>query len=109
MGAPSLTEVVSSSGLRPATANYPIRRVAVLGAGTMGSRIAAHIANGGFPALLLDMAQPGDSNKLAAQAVEALKKAKPAALAASEFAARIAIGNFDDDLPKLRECDWVIE
>ncbi len=89
--------------------SYPIRRVAVLGAGTMGSRIAAHVANAGFPALLLDMAKEGDRNRLAAQALEGLKKSKPAALAAPEFAARITIGNFDDDLAKLHDCDWVIE
>ncbi len=91
------------------TPAYPIRRVAVLGAGTMGSRIAAHIANAGFPALLLDMPQQGEPNKLAAQALDALKKSKPAALASPDFAARIAIGNFDDDLAKLRDCDWIIE
>ena len=68
----------------------------------MGSRIAAHVANAGFPALLLDMAKEGDRNRLAAQALEGLKKSKPAALAAPEFAARITIGNFDDDLAKLR-------
>ncbi|MGA7522865.1 MAG: 3-hydroxyacyl-CoA dehydrogenase NAD-binding domain-containing protein [Acidobacteriaceae bacterium] len=92
-----------------ATAAYPIRRVAVLGAGTMGSRIAAQIANAGFPVLLLDMAQPGNRSGLAAKALDGLKKSKPAALAAPEFAARIAIGNFDDDLPLLRDYDWIIE
>lgn len=86
-----------------------IRRVAVLGAGTMGSRIAAHIANAGLPVLLLDVAQGGERNALAAKAAEGLKKAKPAALALPEFAARIEIGNFEDDLEKLRSCDWVIE
>ena len=94
---------------RARAASYPIRRVAVLGAGTMGSRIAAHIANAGFPAVLLDMPQEGDRDKLAAQALEGLKRSKPAALAASTFAARITIGNFDDDLAKLSDCDWVIE
>jgi 3-hydroxyacyl-CoA dehydrogenase len=88
---------------------YPIRRIAVLGAGTMGSRIAAQIANAGFPVLLLDMAQTGERNGLAARALEGLKKAKPAALAAPEFAARIAVGNFEDDLARLRAYDWVIE
>jgi 3-hydroxyacyl-CoA dehydrogenase len=88
---------------------YPIRRVAVLGAGTMGSRIAAHFANAGFPVLLLDMAQPGEPNALATRALDALKKSKPAALAAPEFASRISAGNFDDDLPRLRDCDWVLE
>jgi 3-hydroxyacyl-CoA dehydrogenase len=91
------------------TAAWPVRRIAVLGAGTMGSRIAAHMANAGFPVLLLDMAQPAEPNRLAAQALEALKKSKPAALASPDFAARIAIGNFDNDLPKLKDCDWIIE
>jgi len=103
MHASSVAEVASTA-LRNAAA-YPIRRVAVLGAGTMGSRIAAHIANAGFAILLLDVAQPGDPNRLATQALEALRKSKPAALASPEFAARITTGNFDDDLPKLKECD----
>ena len=89
--------------------DYRIRRVAVLGAGTMGSRIAAHLANAGLPVLLLDMAQQGERNALTAKAIEGLKKSKPAALAAPEFLARIETGNFDDDLAKLKDCDWVIE
>jgi 3-hydroxyacyl-CoA dehydrogenase len=107
MHASSVAESAVASPSQAAA--YPIRRIAVLGAGTMGSRIAAHIANAGFPVFLLDMAQPGEPNKLAAQAVEGLKKSKPAALAAPEFAARITIGNFDDDLAKLQDCDWIIE
>ena len=75
----------------------------------MGSRIAAHIANAGFSVLLLDVAQPDEPNRLAAQALEALKKSKPAALAFPDFAARIAIGNFDDNLPQLKDRDWIIE
>ncbi len=75
----------------------------------MGSRIAAQMANAGFPVLLLDMAQPADRNALEAKALEGLKKSKPAALALPEFAARISIGNFDDDLAKLRDCDWILE
>ena len=56
-----------------------IRTVAVLGAGTMGARLAAHIANAGFPVLLLDMVPKNhaDRNHLAAQALESLKKSKP--------------------------------
>ncbi len=84
--------------------HWPIQRVAVLGAGTMGSRIAAHMANAGFPVLLLDL-----DNALVAKALEGLKKSKPAALASPEFLARIATGNFQDDLPRLADCDWVIE
>lgn len=70
----------------------------------MGSRIAAHIANAGFPVLLLDL-----ENAPAAKALDGLKKSKPAALASPEFAARIATGSFEDDLPKLHDCDWIIE
>jgi 3-hydroxyacyl-CoA dehydrogenase len=104
------SSVVESVAATPShSAAWPIHRIAVLGAGPMGSRIAAHIANAGFPVLLLDMAQPGDPNKLTAQAIEALKKSKPAALASPDFAARITIGNFDDDLPRLKDCDWIIE
>lgn len=93
--------------------NSSIRRVAVLGAGTMGARIAAHIANAGFLALLLDMVptQPDakDRNALAAQALDALKKSKPAAFVDPARSSQIRIGNFEDDLDKLREYDWVIE
>ena len=97
-----------------ASPSYPIRRVGVLGAGTMGARIAAHIANAGFPVLLLDLATGGsaaaaDRNRIAAAALEALKKAKPAALAGPDLVSSITIGNFDDDLSRLKDCDWVIE
>ncbi|HEX4310901.1 MAG TPA: 3-hydroxyacyl-CoA dehydrogenase NAD-binding domain-containing protein [Acidobacteriaceae bacterium] len=105
----SAASVETASPATEKAISWPIRRIAVLGAGTMGSRIAAHIANAGFPVLLLDMAQPGHPNRLATQALEGLKKTKPAALASPEFAARIGIGNFDDDLPKLKDCDWIIE
>lgn len=103
------TESTRSATWQSAPLAYTIRRIAVLGAGTMGSRIAAHIANAGFPVLLLDMAQSGEPNRLTAQALEALKKAKPPALASPEFAGRISIGNFDEDLSKLKDCDWIIE
>ena len=94
-----------------------IRRVAVLGAGTMGSRIAAHIANAGVPVVLLDMVPPGTAgdanaaakNKFALAALDGLKKAKPAAFYVPDAARRIALGNFDDDLKLLADCDWIIE
>jgi 3-hydroxyacyl-CoA dehydrogenase len=87
-----------------------VRSAAVLGAGTMGSRIAAHLANAGIPVLLLDMVLPGEPrNKLALAAIAALGKAKPAALYEPALAALITAGNFEDDLPKLAQCDWVIE
>ncbi|MGO9318284.1 MAG: 3-hydroxyacyl-CoA dehydrogenase NAD-binding domain-containing protein [Terracidiphilus sp.] len=90
---------------------YLVRRAAVLGAGTMGSRIAAHLANAGIPTLLLDLvpAGDGDRGRLAKAAIAALAKAKPAALYEPALAALITPGNFDDDLPRLAECNWVIE
>jgi 3-hydroxyacyl-CoA dehydrogenase len=93
------------------TAPFLVRRAAVLGAGTMGSRIAAHLANAGIPTLLLDMVPAGEGarNRLALAAVDALAKAKPAALYEPSLAALITPGNFEDDLPKLAHCDWVVE
>src|ERR1700689_4615805 len=90
---------------------FLVRRAAVLGAGTMGSRIAAHLANAGIPVLLLDMIPvgEGDRNSLAKGALEALGKAKPAAFYDASLAAPVTPGNFEDDLPKLAGCDWVIE
>src|SRR5271170_6457806 len=91
-----------------------INKVAVLGAGTMGSRIAAHLANAGLPVILLDIVPPDASdaksrNRLAAQAVETLLKAKPAAFYESGAAQRITPGNLEDDLSLLANCDWIIE
>jgi 3-hydroxyacyl-CoA dehydrogenase len=88
-----------------------VRRAAVLGAGTMGSRIAAHLANAGIPVLLLDMVPDGDGarNRLAVAALEALAKSKPAAFYDPGYASRITPGNFDDDLPQLASCDWIVE
>ncbi len=99
------------SGLEIGSRPLLVRRAAVLGAGTMGSRIAAHLANAGIPTLLLDLApKPGSAERSLAQAaIFALAKAKPAALFEPSLAALITPGNFDDDLPKLAECDWVIE
>ena len=88
-----------------------VRRAAVLGAGTMGSRIAAHLANAGIPVLLLDLPPKAGSadRPLANIALEALAKSKPAAFYDQSSAALITPGNFDDDLAKLANCDWVIE
>jgi len=94
-----------------------IRRVAVLGAGTMGSRIATHIANAGVPVVLLDMmppeatadAGPAARNKLALAALEGLKKSKPAAFFVADAARLITPGNFDDDMARIAECDWIVE
>ena len=89
----------------------PIRRVAVLGAGTMGSRIAAHLANAGIPSLLLDIVLPtGKTRDQAARSgVETAVKGRPAAFFVPDSANLITTGNFDDDLPKIADCDWIVE
>ncbi len=90
-----------------------IRRAAVLGAGVMGSGIAAHLANAGIPCLLLDIVLPqaasGDRNKLPLQAIANLKKQKPSPIFTARALPLIEVGNLEDDLPKLKDCDWVVE
>jgi len=90
-----------------------INKVAILGAGTMGARIAAHFANAGVPSYLLDIVPPDADaparNKIAAAGLDAAKKSKPAAFMEPSLARFVTIGNFDDDLKKLAEVDWIIE
>lgn len=87
-----------------------INKVAVLGSGVMGSRIACHFANIGAEVLLLDIpAKEGSRNSLVDGALAASIKSNPAPLYEQHFAHRITTGNFDDDLPKIKDCDWVIE
>jgi 3-hydroxyacyl-CoA dehydrogenase len=94
---------------------HPIRRVAVLGAGVMGSGIAAHCANAGIPVVLLDIVPPkaGDGkaarDAFAAGALAKLAKARPAAFMHPRSSQLISIGNFDDDLARVRDCDLVLE
>lgn len=102
-----------------------INRVAVLGAGVMGATIAAHLANAGLEVLLLDIVSkdldkkeqarglslesPEVRNRIAAAGLQGLMKMKPAPFYLKEYAAQIELGNFEDDLEKLKKCDWVIE
>ena len=90
-----------------------INKVAVLGAGTMGARIAAHFANAGVPSYLLDIVPPDADaparNKIAAAGLDAARKSKPAAFMDPSLARFVTVGNFDDDLKKLAEVDWIIE
>src|ERR1051326_7047479 len=89
-----------------------VKKAAVLGAGTMGAQIAAHLANAGVPTVLLDIVpkdDPNDRNKIARSGLEAAKKAKPAAFFTADRAALVSIGNFDDDLAQLNDCDLIIE
>ena len=94
-----------------------IEKAVVLGAGTMGSRIAAHFANAGLPCILLDIvppnlsadAPPAERNKIVRAGLEAAKKSRPAAFFTASLADKIAIGNFEDDLARCAEADWIIE
>src|SRR6266481_2204870 len=90
-----------------------IHKVAILGAGTMGARIAAHFANAGVPSYLFDIVPPDADgparNKIAAAGLDAARKSKPAAFFEPSLAKLITVGNFEDDLKKLGEVDWIIE
>jgi len=90
-----------------------INKVAILGAGTMGARIAAHFANAGVPSYLFDIVPPDADaparNKIAAAGLDAARKSKPAAFMDPSLARFVTVGNFDDDLKKLAEVDWIIE
>jgi 3-hydroxyacyl-CoA dehydrogenase len=88
-----------------------IRKVAVIGSGTMGAAVAAHLANAGLPVLLLDVVNPAvpDKNAVARAGLAKMRQAKPAALMHPSRAALISVGNIDDDLGKLRDVDWVFE
>ncbi|MBW2682340.1 MAG: 3-hydroxyacyl-CoA dehydrogenase [Deltaproteobacteria bacterium] len=102
-----------------------INRVAVLGAGVMGATIAAHLANAGLEILLLDIVpkeldkkeeaqgltldSPAVRNRIAESGLKGMLKMKPAPFYLTDFAGQIDVGNFEDDLEKLKECDWIIE
>ncbi|HVS83057.1 MAG TPA: 3-hydroxyacyl-CoA dehydrogenase/enoyl-CoA hydratase family protein [Pyrinomonadaceae bacterium] len=112
-----------------------VKKAAVLGAGTMGAQIAAHLANAGIPTVLLDIVprdngalarpsgqvsearplgrasntEPLDRNRIARAGFEAAKKSRPAAFFTSDLASLVTIGNFEDDLSKLKDCDLIIE
>src|SRR5271168_4577874 len=92
-----------------------IEKAVVLGAGTMGARIAAHFANAGLPVVLLDIAPAGavpgspERYKIVRAGLEAAQKSKPAAFFAPALAERISVGNFEDDLQRVAEADWIIE
>lgn len=105
--------------------NRNIKKVAVLGSGVMGSRIACHFANIGLDTLLLDIlpkellpeeAAKGISiesklfrNRIVNAALDATLKANPSALYKKSASSKIKVGNFEDDLSKISDCDWVIE
>ena len=99
--------------------NRHINKVAVVGSGIMGSRIACHFANIGVEVLLLDIV-PFDlteeqlkdkkiRNSIVNDALKSTLKSKPSPIYSKDFVSRITTGNLDDDLPKIADVDWIIE
>lgn len=94
-----------------------IKKVAVLGSGVMGSRIACHFAGIGVQVLLLDMlakgaetsTKPAERNKLVNDALQAAIKSNPSPVFTKEVVKRITTGNFEDNLKEIAHCDWIIE
>jgi len=105
--------------------NKRINKVAVLGSGIMGSRIACHFANIGVGVLLLDIApkeltpdeqakgmtlsHPAVKNRIVNAALQSTLKANPSPIYSKSYINRIHTGNFDDDMAKIATCDWIIE
>lgn len=104
---------------------HSIRSVAVIGAGTMGAAIAAHVANAGLPVLLLDippreldakekakgldLEHPAVRNRIVRQGLERCRKLKPASFMSRRAEALVRLGNTEDDLEQLAEADWIVE
>jgi 3-hydroxyacyl-CoA dehydrogenase len=94
-----------------------IKKVAVLGSGVMGSRIACHFAGIGVPVLLLDIvpkdvsadAKPSQRNKIVNDALQAALKSNPSPVYTKDAAKLITTGNFEDNMKDIHNCDWVIE
>jgi len=94
-----------------------IKKVAVLGSGVMGSRLACHFAGIGVPVLLLDIVSPDakdgatkiERNRLVNTALQTAIKSNPSPVYTSEVIKKISTGNFEDDLPKIKACYWIIE
>lgn len=86
-----------------------INKIAVLGSGLMGSAIALHLAGSGFEVLLLDLKSEANPNKIAQESLQKSLAMKPSNIHHKSFSSRITVGNFDDDMPKISSCDWVIE
>ncbi len=97
--------------------NRKINKVAVLGSGVMGSRIACHFANVGVEVLLLDIVpkEAADSkvsaerNSIVDGALKTALKSNPSPIYSKSYSSRISTGNFDDDLSRIKDCDWIIE
>ena len=89
---------------------YQIHKAVVIGAGTMGASIAAHLANAGVPVTLLDIpSKEGDKNKIVNEMWEKCLKAKPANLMSPDLKTFVTLGNLEDDFGVIAEADWVCE
>ena len=88
-----------------------IRKVGVIGAGVMGAGIAAQVANAGLPVVLLDIVPPGANNRsqVAEGAVARMLKTDPAPFMSARAAKLVEVGNIEDDLGRLADCDWIVE
>jgi 3-hydroxyacyl-CoA dehydrogenase len=114
---PPGSTTVQPNGKGAKTALQRINKVAVLGAGTMGARIAAHFANAGIPCVLLDIVPPDAAqstdksarNKIVAAGLDAAVKSKPAAFFQKGLERLVTIGNFEEDMKLLADADWIIE
>lgn len=105
--------------------NRIIKKVAILGSGVMGSRIACHFANIGCEVVLLDIVprelddsekakgltleNKGVRNRIVNNSLQFALTSNPSPIYSKSFAKRIATGNFDDDMEKIASCDWIIE
>ena len=95
--------------------NRHIKKVAILGSGVMGSRIACHFANIGVEVLLLDIL-PKDAqqdkkhrNKIVNDSLQNTLKSNPTPIYSKSFSSRITTGNFEDDMQQISTCDWILE
>ena len=89
-----------------------INKIAVIGSGIMGSRIACHFANIGVEVLLLDIVSEGpdnNRNKIVNDSLQSTLKSKPSPIYSKSFSTRIKTGNLSDDISKINEADWIIE
>ena len=88
-----------------------ISKVGVIGAGLMGSGIAAQVTNAGGQVVLLDIVPPDseDRNVVAAEGLKKLRRSKPASFMDQDNAKLITIGNLEDDLDLLKDCGWICE
>jgi 3-hydroxyacyl-CoA dehydrogenase len=114
MESPTLTRPAQNGRAAGGAPPRPFRTAAVLGAGVMGSQIAAHLANAGLEVLLLDITpkavgREGKPNDLVEGAWKATQKMNPDPFMGEAPKRRVTLGNFDDDFERISEADWIIE